>query len=93
MTHRRRRRTAVQARERIPGGEFAKRAYKLQSGATEMSRLIITEEDHARQHQAIMDHLRRGMKEAREKQEAREAYEKSRCPHCGRVDPLPSWLQ
>jgi hypothetical protein len=27
------------------------------------------------------------------KAEVEQAWEANRCPHCGRIDPLPKWLQ
>jgi len=55
---------------------------------------VITKADEEKLREQGAERLRRSLEEARKKQEAREAHQKSTCcPHCGRSDPLPPWLQ
>ena len=38
------------------------------------------------------EQFQRMLEDARNKSEARKAWEACKCPHCGRNDPLPPWL-
>lgn len=56
--------------------------------------MITTEQQEREQAAAAAEQFRRHMEEAAEKdRRLREFVERTTCPHCGRHDPLPPWLQ
>jgi hypothetical protein len=55
---------------------------------------IMTDKDTKERELSMAEQMRRLFDEARKKLEAREEFVKiTTCPHCGRHDPLPPWLQ
>lgn len=56
---------------------------------------IITREKMETQRKEAEKQMRQMVEEGKRKAEARKAWEASNppCPHCGRKEPLPIWLQ
>lgn len=52
----------------------------------------IDEEQQKKDLENQMRILNKVREEAELKQKARDAHEANRCPHCGRNDPMPPWL-